>query len=115
GNLCTSQYGIAVLSKMRAMKNILVAGAGSIGLGVACSFANSGFQTQVLSRNPDRLRGKLPPGVEVVSALPGQAPDLIIESIPEHATLKHELYAAVEDTYAGASILASNTSSLPLD
>lgn len=84
-------------------------------MGVACSFANSGFRTQVLSRNPDRLRGKLPSGVDAISELPDQAPDLIIESIPELATLKQELYAAVEHAYAGASILASNTSSLPLD
>ena len=95
------------------IKTVLVAGAGSIGIGVAKSFAKSGFSTQVLSRNPARLQGLLGE-VEIVDKLPGAAPDLIVESIPEVADLKARLYRELEDAYRGAPILATNTSGLPL-
>lgn len=95
------------------IRTVLVAGAGSIGIGVAKSFAKSGFSTQVLSRNPARLRGMLA-GVTLLDKLPRAAPDLVIESIPEVAALKAQLYAAVEEAYGGAPILTTNTSSLPL-
>jgi len=92
---------------------VLVAGAGSIGIGVAKSFAAAGFTTQVLSRNPARLEGQLD-GAQLMDELPLQAPDLIVESLPEFPDLKMRFYAQVEDAYQGASILATNTSGLPL-
>lgn len=92
---------------------VLVAGAGSIGIGVAKSFAAAGFTTQVLSRNPARLEGQLD-GAQLMDELPLQAPDLIVESLPELPDLKMRFYAQVEDAYQGASILATNTSGLPL-
>jgi 3-hydroxybutyryl-CoA dehydrogenase len=95
------------------IKTVLVAGAGSIGTGVARSFAKSGFSTQVLSRNPARLQGLLG-DVEIVDKLPDTAPDLVVESVPEIAELKARLYRELEDAYGGAPILASNTSGLPL-
>lgn len=95
------------------IRTVLVVGAGSIGIGVAKSFAKSGFSTQVLSRTPARLLGLLD-GVEIVDKLPGSAPDLIVESIPEFADLKANLYRDLEDAYQGAPILATNTSGLPL-
>jgi 3-hydroxybutyryl-CoA dehydrogenase len=97
----------------QGIRTILVVGAGSIGIGVAKSFAQAGFATQVLSRNPARLGGVLE-GVELLDRLPDAAPDLIIESIPELQELKLELYASIENAYRGAAILSSNTSSLPL-
>ena len=95
------------------IRTVLIAGAGSIGIGVAKSFANSGYATQILSRNPARLKGQIA-GIEVMDKLPAQAPDLIAESIPELPDLKRRLYREVEDAYGGASIIATNTSSLPL-
>lgn len=95
------------------IKTVLVAGTGAIGIGVAQSFLTAGFRTQVLSRNPARLSGQLE-GAEVSDRLPGDAPDLIVESLPEIANLKLGFYAKVEDAWMGAPILASNTSSLPL-
>lgn len=97
------------------LNRVIVAGAGSIGIGVARSFSASGFDVTVLSRDPKRLEGALPDGVLAVSDLPQQTPDLVIESIPEKPELKAALYEAVERRYRGAPILASNTSSLPLD
>ena len=95
------------------IRTVLIAGAGSIGIGVARSFASSGYATQILSRNPARLKGQIA-GVEVMDKLPAQAPDLIAESIPELPDLKRGFYREVEDAYGGASIIATNTSSLPL-
>ena len=95
------------------IKTVLVAGAGSIGIGVAKSFAKSGFSTQVLSRNPARLQGLLG-DVEIVDKLPSTTPDLIVESIPEFADLKARLYRELEEAYRGTPILATNTSGLPL-
>lgn len=96
------------------IQNVLIAGAGSIGIGVARSFAKAGFEVTILSRDPARFEG-VDAGVATVSELPARAPDLIVESIPELASLKHELYARIENKYQGKSILASNTSGLPLE
>ncbi len=95
------------------IRTVLVAGAGSIGIGVARWYAKAGFATQVLSRNPARLQGQLA-SVQLLDKLPAQAPDLIAESIPELPDLKRRFYSEVEDCYGGASIIATNSSSLPL-
>jgi 3-hydroxybutyryl-CoA dehydrogenase len=95
------------------IKTVLIAGAGSIGIGVARSFAKAGFATRILSRNPARLQGRID-GVELMDKLPARAPDLIAESIPELPELKRRFYAEVEAAYKGASIIATNTSSLPI-
>lgn len=97
----------------QGIQTVLVVGAGSIGKGVATSFAQAGFVTQVLSRNPARLRGQLE-GVALLDRLPDATPDLIVESIPELRELKLALYASIESAYRGAAIVGSNTSSLPL-
>lgn len=93
--------------------DVLVAGSGVMGRGIAASFASAGLSTAVLSRNP----GALDPAnyaCPIVGALPEAPPALILETIPEVSEMKHEFNARVEAAYGGASILASNTSSLPL-
>ena len=90
------------------IEHVMVVGYGTMGRGIVASFAGAGFRTTVLSRNP-------PPGAEAVDAPPGDAPDLIIEAVPETMAIKRELLARMEAAYGGAPILASNTSSLPLD
>lgn len=95
------------------IKTVLVAGAGSIGIGVARSFAAAGYATEVLSRNPERLKGHLD-GVELMTELPARTPDLVVECFPELFDLKTRFYAEVEAAYNGEPILASNTSGLSL-
>lgn len=92
---------------------ILVAGSGVMGRGIAASFARAGMATAVLSRHPDRVDG-LDPAVRVVADLPADAPELIVESVPEVVETKRELYDRIETAYDGAPILGSNTSGLPL-
>lgn len=106
---------MAVLKQPSPVQHVLVCGAGSIGIGVAKSLAQSGFATTVLSRNPARLAGQLPASIEIVSTLPARMPDLVIESIPEIQELKQGLYDEVERAYAGIPVLASNSSGLSLD
>ena len=98
----------------REVQSVLVVGAGSIGVGVVRSFAGAGFKTSVFSRTPSRLEGKFAHAT-IVASLPADPPSLIIESIPEVADLKRQLYAEIEDRYAGSTIIATNTSGLPLD
>lgn len=92
---------------------VLVAGSGVMGKGIALSFARAGLKTAILSRNPSAVSG-VEPGVDVLGALPGEPPELIVETIPEVMDLKHELNAQIEAAYQGNTIIASNTSSLPL-
>jgi len=99
---------------IKPIESVLIAGAGSIGIGVARSFLSSGVRTLVLTRNPARLENQLP-GVELVSKLPLAGPDLVIECLPEITELKIGFYAQVEAAWLGSPVLATNTSSLPFE
>ncbi len=92
---------------------VLVAGSGVMGRGIAATFARAGMATAVLSRNPGGVSG-LDPAVQVIADLPADAPELIVESVPEVVDTKRELYDRIETAYDGAAILGSNTSGLPL-
>ena len=98
---------------MPAPSFVLVAGSGVMGAGIAAAFLRSGAKVQVLSRSPERVSEKVP-GVTGTAQLPDQAPDLIIESVPEKLDLKTRLYAEIEARYGGRPVLATNTSGLPL-
>src|SRR3546814_9635256 len=54
-------------------------------------------------------------GARAVAELPTEAPDLVLESVPERIELKATLFDRLERAYGDAPILASNTSGLPLD
>ncbi len=96
------------------IERVMIVGYGTMGRGIALSFAQGGFETVVLSRDPGRI-GDLPEGVVAVSEPPAEAPDLIIEAVPEDLELKRALMARLEKTYGGAPVLATNTSGLPLE
>ena len=96
-----------------AKLQVLVAGSGVMGRGIARSFAEAGMATAVLSRDPGKVEG-LDPRVELLGAPPAEAPELVIESVPEVMALKTELYGRLEAAWDGAPILASNTSALSL-
>lgn len=83
-----------------------------MGKGIAKSFAQGGVACSILSRNPSAVQP--PVGVTVVSELPTHRPDLIIETVPENATLKQDWYSRVEAAYPEGVPLASNTSTLDL-
>lgn len=98
---------------MPAPASVLVAGSGVMGAGIAAAFLRSGARVQVLSRAPERVPEKVA-GAIGIAQLPDEAPDLIVESVPEKLDLKKRLYADIEARYDGRPIVATNTSGLPL-
>lgn len=98
----------------KEIKSVLVIGYGLMGRGIALTFARGGHATSVLSRDPAKAEN-VPAGVAVLGTLPAEAPDLIIESTPEDLTLKIDLFDRLETTYGDAPIIATNTSSLPIE
>jgi 3-hydroxybutyryl-CoA dehydrogenase len=99
------------------VERVLIIGYGAMGSGIALSFARAGFATTVLSRDPER-HGALPHGMTATAELPAEAPDLIIESVPEEIDTKIATFQRLEEAYGTGPegpILATNTSGLPLD
>ena len=94
--------------------SVVVAGFGVMGRGIVAAFRRGGFRVSVLSRRPASELG-LPPEVQVMAAPAGPPPGLILETIPEQAALKQALYRQLDAAWGGAPVLATNTSSLPLD
>ncbi|MBU2091846.1 MAG: hypothetical protein KKB63_14910 [Alphaproteobacteria bacterium] len=92
---------------------VLVAGSGTMGRGIAKSFAETGFTVTLLSRDPSKL-SDLPAGVQAVADLPEVAPDLIIETIVEKMDAKQALFDRLRAAYGDKPIVGSNTSGLPL-
>ena len=93
---------------------ILVIGSGVMGRGIAKSFAAAGISSAIFSRNAAKVSG-IDPRVALLDCLPQEAPALVIESVPEEKEPKFACYAAIESAYAGAPVLASNTSALDLE
>jgi len=94
--------------------SVLVAGYGVMGRGIVAAFQRGGFRVSVLSRR-SAAELALPASVPVLNRPAGPAPDLILETITEEVAPKHALYRDLDAAWGGAPILATNTSSLPLD
>jgi len=116
-----------------------VVGAGTMGAGIAQIAALGGYETRLhdpipaaLDAGIERLRGALAKGAskgmwsekdaETASAGTGAAAsladlrecDLVIEAAPEDLELKRDLFEALADACGPNTILATNTSSLPV-
>jgi 3-hydroxybutyryl-CoA dehydrogenase len=98
----------------RTIDTVLLYGYGVMGQGVSRTFADAGFRTLVKSSRAGAL-ANVPKGVEAVAALPKQAPDLVIEFVPEDVPTKQAVYKEIEAAYPDADfLLASGTSGLDL-
>jgi 3-hydroxybutyryl-CoA dehydrogenase len=112
-----------------AMRCIGVAGAGTMGTGIAQLAAQSGARTllldpdaSALTRAAERLddlagRGKIAPDararIEPVGGVEALAPsELVIEAAPEDLELKRALLARLAEHVGADCVLATNTSSL---
>jgi len=94
--------------------SVLIYGYGVMGRGVSRTFADSGFDTVVKSRRAAEL-ADLPAKVRAVDTLPAQAPDLVIEFVPEDVATKQAVYAEIEAAYPDEDVLiATGTSGLDL-
>lgn len=123
-----------------AIRRIAIIGAGTMGLGVAECFALNGLDVVLVDETPDasqealrrlsqRLRGHIEAGLLPEAAIASASrvsaaadiatavasSDLVFEAAPERIDIKRDVLAAC-DAYAPASaIIATNTSSLPID
>src|SRR5437879_7278629 len=96
------------------IKTVLIYGYGVMGCGVAKTFADAGFATLVKSSRAGKLEG-LPGKASAVEHLPKEAPDLVIEFVPEDVRVKQAVYAEVEAAYPdNTPLIASGTSGLDL-
>ena len=99
-----------------------VAGAGTMGAGIAQLAANAGARTLLFDPQPgaaERGREKIAhrladdARLEVVASLAELAPcGLVVEAAPERLELKRELFAELEGIVGAECVLATNTSSL---
>lgn len=96
------------------INSVLIVGYGVMGRGIALTFVRGGHSASVLSRDPSNAVD-VPAGVSVIADLPEEAPDLVIESIPEDLALKIALIERLERAYGDVPIIATNTSSLPIE
>ena len=96
------------------IKHVMIVGYGTMGQGIARSFMRGKHQVTVLRRDLSSV-GTIPRGIKMVSDLPYDPPDLIIEAVPENLELKMSLFARLEHAYRGKPILATNTSGLSME
>jgi len=127
------------MSARREVERVGVVGAGTMGAGIAQIAALGGYETRLhdpvsaaLEAGIERLRGDLTKGAqrgrwneddaEAASSRVGGAAslgdlagcDLVVEAAPEELELKRELFAALAEACGPKTILATNTSSLPV-
>lgn len=122
------------------MKNIAVIGAGTMGNGIAHTFAQSGFKVQLIdiseaalqkglatiSKNLDRMLakekiteankaetlGNITTFTDVSQGV--KKADLVVEAATENTDLKLKIFQQLDDVCSDNTILATNTSSIPI-
>jgi 3-hydroxybutyryl-CoA dehydrogenase len=94
------------------VRPIGVAGAGTMGAGIAALAAEASLHTLLYDPDPEAL-ARAPEGVEPVRDLKALAPcGLIVEAAPEDLELKRALFARLAEVVEPDCVLATNTSSL---
>jgi 3-hydroxybutyryl-CoA dehydrogenase len=94
-------------------RRVLVAGAGVMGQGIARLFAAADMSVTLMDTRDVTAPH---PAVRVVRQPPLDAvPDLVVEAVFEDRAVKQSLYEQLETAYNGATVIATNTSGLPLD
>jgi len=117
------------------VRHVHVIGAGAMGGDIAAWCANEGMHVTLADMKPEPIAGAIKRAAElfgkiirkpteVRDALDRLAPDmsgegvrnadLIIEAVPEKLELKQKVYAGLEPKMKPNAILATNTSSIPL-
>jgi 3-hydroxyacyl-CoA dehydrogenase/enoyl-CoA hydratase/3-hydroxybutyryl-CoA epimerase len=118
------------------VKHVHVIGAGAMGGDIASWCANQGLQVTLADMQPAAIAGAMKRASalfsKIIRAKIGQRDaldrlvpdmtgegarhaDLIIEAVPEKLELKQKIYAGLEEVMKPGAILATNTSSIPLE
>lgn len=126
------------MKQLEDIKTIAVIGAGVMGRGIALVCLRAGYQTILFDLNEEMLRearkymekffaksvekGKMT-DEEVESALARLSEttdltscvaDLVIEAVPEKLEIKHSVFSTLASANSSDTILASNTSTIPI-
>src|SRR3954451_9699989 len=124
----------------REIKKVAVIGAGTMGPGMAATFARNGFDTTLFDVKPEQLdkakgtvdfvyttltnggfmsaadadagRGRITYTNDLGEALKGA--DFVLETVPEQKALKQQVFQDIEAQVGDDVILASNTSGIPI-
>jgi 3-hydroxybutyryl-CoA dehydrogenase len=123
---------------MKMFENILVVGAGTMGLGIAQVFATNGIKTTLVDQGPEQLdlaktkiannmayliqedlateaeaeRTRTLITYETDLQKAAQHADLVVESVFENPEVKRTIFAALDKACSPECILASNTSAM---
>lgn len=124
--------------ELQYIKTVGVIGAGVMGLGIAQVCAMAGYKTLLFDVNADAIsealeqittnldkgieKGKLTAEVKTktlenlhaVDNIRDMQADLIIEAVLEKLEIKHQIFQMLEKTNSPDTILATNTSSIPV-
>ena len=93
------------MSNKSPIQSVLIVGYGVMGRGVSATFAAAGFDTMIKSSRAAEL-----------TDLPPDAPDLVIEFVPEDVAIKQQVFAGVEAAWPDDDvIIATGTSGMSLD
>ena len=132
--------GLPADTKAREVKSAAVIGAGTMGGGIAMSFAGAGIPVtlidateEALTRGLDRVKGNYASSVKrgsisqaemdkrmaLISGATERAAasdaDVVIEAVFEDEKLKQEIFSELEKVCKPGTVLASNTSALDVD
>lgn len=126
------------MSRLEQIQKIAVVGAGTMGQGIAQVCAMSGYEVLLFDVNKEMLskalqtigsnldkgidRGKVTKeqkgltlgNISLINDQHGLVADLIIEAIVEKLDVKQQLFGQLEEINGERTIMASNTSSIPI-
>jgi 3-hydroxyacyl-CoA dehydrogenase len=132
--------GVPVDTKPRSVERVAILGAGTMGGGIAMSFANAGIPVTLIETGDEQLKrglGIIQKNYEATAArggIPADAPakrmalingivglehvkdaDLIIEAVFETMAIKKEIFTKLDQFAKPGAVLASNTSYLNIN
>src|SRR3954453_19792391 len=132
--------GVPEGTKARPVERVAIIGAGTMGGGIAMSFANAGIPVTLIETGEEQLKrgmGVMQKNWEATAArggIPADAPakrmalitgmvglehvkdaDLVIEAVFETMAVKKEVFGALDKYAKPGAVLASNTSYLNID
>ena len=118
---------------LRSSQRVAIIGAGLMGAGIAQVFASAGVPCSIYDPSPksrSSVRSRLRAACDLLSIEVGPLLDLVtvhehqsdacanativIEAGPENVAMKKQIFAELNETTAASTILASNTSSIPI-
>lgn len=128
------------MSQVKGIERVAIIGAGTMGPGMAAVFAAHSYATRLMDIKPEVLEKARATVETVYSLLVGegflsqdaarrgqarirftqnqleavQGADFVVEAIPENKALKQSFYREVEGQVRNDTILASNTSGIPI-